>query len=204
LLGSILLENNELSIAFVLTEGCDVFLIFHRKPAAASADSRGLRIVIPYWLGWPVFVFVILWTVMNIRSGYSEWLDISNGIVGPQSWDRLHLSEIFAALGFFIVLLLATAREVITLDSVELRIRREILGVGYSRIYAVARVNRIRAGWFLDPKAGGKWNDDHVRAALYFDYLGKVHSFAHELTIKDAVEIERVFQAFPDLAWNQG
>jgi hypothetical protein len=141
---------------------------------------------------------------MNIRSGYSEWLDISNGIVGPQSWARLHLSEIFAALGVLIVLLLATAREVITLDSVELRIRKEILGVGYSKKYAVARVNRIRAGWFLDPKAGGKWNDDHVRAALYFDYLGKVHSFGRELTMNDAVEIERVFQAFPHLTLNQG
>jgi hypothetical protein len=139
---------------------------------------------------------------MNIRSGYSEWLDISNGIVGPLSWARLHLSEIFAALGFLVVLLLATAREVITFDSVELRIRKEILGVGYSRKYAVARVSRIRAGGFLDPKAGGKWNDDHVRAALYFDHLGKTHSFGHELSMSGAVEIERVFQAFPHL--NQG
>jgi hypothetical protein len=141
---------------------------------------------------------------MNTQSGYSEWLNISNGIVGPKSWDTLHLSEIFAALGFFIVLWLATAREVITLDSVELRIRKEILGMGYSRKYAVARVNRIRAGCFLDPKAGGKWNNDHVRAALYFDFSGKVHSFGHELTMNDAVEIERVFQAFPHLTSNQG
>jgi hypothetical protein len=110
---------------------------------------------------------------MNIRSSYSEWLDISNGFVGPLSWTRLHVSEIFAALGLLIVLLLASAREVITLDSVELRIRKEILGVGYSRKYSVARVSRIRAGGFLDPKAGGKWNNDHVRAALYFDYLGR-------------------------------
>jgi hypothetical protein len=141
---------------------------------------------------------------MNIRSSYSEWLDISNGIVGPLSLTRLHVSEIFAALGFLIVLLLATAREVIILDSVELRIRKEILGLGYSRKYSVARVSGIRAGCVLDPKAGGKSNSDHVRAALYFDYLGRVHSFGRELAMHDAVEIERVFQAFPHPTLNRG
>jgi hypothetical protein len=177
-----------------------LFVILHRRGISTTSDPSGLRVVIPYWFGWLVLTFVCFWTLLNIRFGYSEWLAISTGIVGPKSFDRLHVSELFSVFGFCVGVCLAAGREVVAMNDEHLQVRREILGVGWSKNYALAEVKDIRAGCFLDPKAGGKWNPDHVRAGLYFDYRGKVHSFGHELEMQDATRIEKLIaESFPDV-----
>lgn len=109
-----------------------MFVIWHRKPVSSFSDSSGVRIVISYWLGWEAFCFIILWNLINIEVGYSEWHKISNGLAGPRSWDKLHLSEILAVFGIAAVLWLAAGREVVTLDSGQLEIRKGVLGLGWS------------------------------------------------------------------------
>lgn len=173
-----------------------MFVIWHRKPVSSFSDSSGVRIVISYWLGWEAFCFIILWNLINIEMGYSEWHKISNGLAGPRSWDKLHLSEILAVFGIAAVLWLAAGREVVTLDSGQLEIRKGVLGLGWSSRYPTTDVAWLHAGWFLDPKARGKWNSDHVRAALYFGCRGKTRSFGNELTMEDAVRIEKLLRAF--------
>src|SRR5215469_3272292 len=158
-----------------------MFVIWYRKSSSSQADSSGVRIVIPYWLGWGPFSFLVFWNLINIQMGYWQHQNISNGIVGPRSWDKLHLSEIFAVLGLSVLLWIAAGREVISLDNDLLRVRREIFGIGWSRQYLLTEVGEIRAGCFLDPKAGVKWSADHVRAALSFSYQGKIQSFGKEL-----------------------
>lgn len=152
-----------------------------------------------------MFSFILLWNYMNIEMGYGLWMDISNGIVGPRSWDKLHLSEIFGVFGLGILLCLIGGKEVITIDPVCLRIRKGIFGFGWSRNWQRADVKDIRAGWFLDPKARGKWNPDHIRAALYFDSQGKIQSFGRELTTSDALRIEEaICKSFPQIVLNRG
>jgi len=131
---------------------------------------------------------------MNIQIGYWTWLDISNGIVGPRSWTRLHLSEVFAVLGLCVLLWLAAGREVVTINPAHLRIRLGVLGIGWSRHYILTDVRNLRAGSFLDPRARGKWNPDHVRAGLYFDYRGKIQSFGKEIVMQDALKIENAIR----------
>jgi hypothetical protein len=173
-----------------------MFVIWHRKSSSSQADSSGVRIVIPYWLGWGPFSFLVFWNLINIQMGYWQHQNISNGIVGPRSWDKLHLSEIFAVLGFILLLWLTTGREVITLDVAHLQIRKEVLGIGWSKKYQLTDVSAVRASCFLDPKANGKWNADHVRAALYFNYIGKMRRFGSELSMQDALLVEKTIQSF--------
>ena len=173
-----------------------MFVIWHRKFNLSWADSSGVRIVIPYWLGWGPFAFLVFWNVMNIQMGYWQWQNIANGTVGPRSWDKLHLIEIFAVLGFSILLWLVAGREVVTLDVAHLQIRKEVLGVGWSQRYQLTNVSAVRASCFLDPKANGKWNADHVRAALYFNYMGTMRSFGSELRMEDALLVEKTIQSF--------
>ena len=182
-----------------------MFWIPHREKVSISDDSGVLRVSIRYWLGWPIFSFVVLWNYINLESGYHQWMEISHGIVGPKSWDKLHLSEMFGVLGLCILLWLIGGREVITIDSVCLRIRKEISGVGWSRNFQLVEVQTIRSGWFLDPKARGKWNTDHMRAALYFDFHSKIQSFGKELTTSDALRVEEaVRKSFPQIVLNRG
>jgi|SRR5882724_11836148 len=171
-----------------------MFWIPHREKVSISDESGVLRVSIRYWLGWPIFSFLVLWNYINLESGYQQWMGISHGIVGPKSWDKLHLSEIFGVFGLCILLWLIGGKEVITIDSMCLRTRKEILGVGWSRNFQLVEVQRIRSGWFLDPKANGKWNPDHVRAEIYFDCQGKVYTFGKELTTMDAQRIEEAIR----------
>jgi len=171
-----------------------IIWIWHRRNVSTTSDLNAVRIVIPYWFGWPPLAFVVFWNLVNIQSGYWTWLDISNGIVGPRSWTRLHLSEIFVVLGFCVLLWLAAGREVVTINPANLRIRREIFGIGWSKHYILTDVRNIRAGSYLDPRARGKWNPDHVRAGLYFDYRGKIQSFGKEIVIQDALGIENAIR----------
>lgn len=172
----------------------------HRRSFSIASDLRGLRIVIPYWFGWLALTVVLCWTLWNIQLGFRQWLDISKGIVGPKSWDRLHVSEIFSVSGFCIGLCLAAGREVVAMNDAHLQVRREILGVGWSRTYALADVKNVRAGYFRGPTANGKWSPDHATASLYFDYRGKVRSFGNELAMRDATRIEKIIaNSFPDV-----
>jgi len=173
-----------------------MFVIWHRKPSSTQADSSGVRIVIPYWLGWGPFSFFVFWNLMNIQMGFHQWQSISHGFIGPLSHDKLHLSGIFAVVGFSVLLWMAAGREVITLDTAFLRARREIFGIGWSRQYVLTGVGEIRAFCFLDPKAGGKWSADHVRTALSFSYQGEIRSFGRELGMQDALTIEKTFRSF--------
>lgn len=173
-----------------------MFVIWHRKLNLTRADLNGVRIVIPYWLGWGPFSFFVFWNLMNIRMGYWQWQNISSGVIGPLSRARLHVCEIFAVLGLSVLLYIVAGREVITLDSNFLRVRREMFGIGWSQQYPLTGVGEIRAGCFLDPRAGGKWSADHVRAAFYFTYQGKMRSCGKELSMEDALKVEKAFHSF--------
>jgi hypothetical protein len=182
-----------------------MFWIPYRQKLSISNESGELRVSIRYWLGWPMFSFLVLWNYVNIESGYHQWINISNGIVGATSWEKLRLSEIFAVLGFCMLLWLIGGRERITIDSVRLQIRKEILGVGWSRNFQLADIKDIRSGWFFDLKAKGKGNPDYIRAALYFDCHSKTHSFGKELTTSDAIRIEEAIRkVFPQIVLNRG
>jgi hypothetical protein len=157
-----------------------------------------------YWLGWPTFFFLIFWTYMNIQFGLYEWSNISNGIVGPKSRDRSHISEIFSILGIFLCPWMALGKESVTIDREQLRILRGIWGIGWSKKYALSEVRDLRSGWYLDPRATGKWNPDHVTAAVYFDYKGKIGCFGRELMDSGALQIEEAIRkSFPQIVLNR-
>lgn len=142
---------------------------------------------------------------MNIQIGLSEWANISNGIVGPKTWDRFHISEIFSVLGILMCLWMAFGRESITISAERMQIRRGILGLGWSKMFPLSEVRDLRSGWLLDPRARGKWNPHHVTAALYFDYEGGICCFGRELTDSSAFQIEEVIRKwFPQIVLNRG
>lgn len=171
-------------------------VIWQRKSSSTQIDSSGVRIVIPYWIGWGPFSFIAFWNLMNIQMGYQLWQCVSRGIVGPLTRDKLRLSEIFAVLGLSLLFWLAAGREVITLDAAFLGVRKEIFGLGWSRQYLLTRVGEVRAFCFLDPKADGKWSAENVRAAVSFKYQGKARSFCREVSMQDALNIEKTFRSF--------
>lgn len=78
------------------------------------------------------------------------------------------------------VLWLTAASESVVIDSLRLPVRKEVFGIGWHRNFELIDVKDIRAGWFPDPKADGKWNPDRMRAGLYFDCEGKIHSFGKD------------------------
>lgn len=182
-----------------------MFWIPHRKKISISSELGVLRISIRYWLGWPMFSILILWNCMNIEAGYHFWISVSNGLADATTRNKLLLSEIFVVLGLSIVFWLSAAREIVVIDSVRLRVRKEILGLGWSRNFQLANVENIRSGWFLDPMARGKWNADHMRAAVHFDYPGKTQKFGNEITPSDAVRIEEeIRKQFPQIVLKRG
>jgi hypothetical protein len=81
----------------------------------------------------------------------------------------------------------------VTLNATELKIRKEILGVGWPTKHAR---RWIQAGSFLVPRAAGKWNLNHLTSAIYFNCRGKVKSFGNDLAREDAARIEKMIQAF--------
>ena len=132
---------------------------------------------------------------MNIQMGYWQWQNISNGIVGLQSRNMLHVSEIFASFGFCILVWLAAGREIISVDSAQLRIRKEIMGLGWSRQHAITDFY-VQAGSYVEQPG---WNS---RAAVYLcldidegDEF-KVASFGDGLTLEDAARIEKLIRTF--------
>jgi hypothetical protein len=182
-----------------------LFWLLHRRKTTISTDPAGLRIDIRYWLGWPTFFFLIFWTYMNIQFGLDTWTNISRGIVGPRTFDRLHISEIFSILGILMCLWMALGRESITISAERMQIRRGILGLGWSKRFPLSEVRDLRSGWFLDPRARGNWDPDHVTAALYFNYEGGICCFGRELTDSRALQIEEVIRkSFPQIVLNRG
>jgi hypothetical protein len=177
-----------------------VSFLFLRRNISIISDLDTVRIVIPYWHGWPSLLVIVFWNIMNIQMGYWIWHDISIGCGEPRSWDKLHLSEICAVFGLCIFFWLVAGREVLTITSTQLRLRREILGIGWFRNYALSDVKDIRAGGYLDPGAKGRFNFEHVTAGLYFDCGGKTYGFGNEITLKDALRIETDIRgAFPQV-----
>jgi hypothetical protein len=137
---------------------------------------------------------------MNIQTGYEIWHEISTGCAGPRSWDKLHLSEIFAVFGVYVFFWLIAGREVLTINPTRLRLRREILGIGWPRTYAIGDVRNIRAGGYLDPRAKGKISPENVTAGLYFDYIRKTYGFGNEIKLEDAIRIEAfIRKTFPQV-----
>lgn len=182
-----------------------MFWIPHRKKIFISSELGVLRISIRYWLGWPTFSILLLWNYVNIESGYGFWINVSNGLASATTREKLLLSEICAVFGLSMVLWLTTASESVVIDSVRLRVRKEVFGIGWYRNFELVDVKDIRAGWSLDPKANGKWNPDHMRAALYFDCESKIHSFGKELTTSDAMRIEQAIRSvFPQIVLDRG
>lgn len=175
-----------------------MFRILHREGVSSHSDLRGVRVAIRYWYGWGAFSFLVLWTLMNVGMVRWEWQDISvaSGIVGPESWARLRLGEIFVVLGFCAMAWLAEGRQIVTLDPSWLRIRTEIFGLGWARRYSRTDVGEIQASCFPVPGAAGKCNPDYLLAALYFDYRGKVRSFGKGLAWEDALRIEKLIRTF--------
>lgn len=173
-----------------------MFQIWHRKGVSTSSGSRGVRIAIPYWSGWTAFSFIVLWTILSIEMVHSDWQGARNGVLGPQSLARLHLGETFVALGFLVAIWMAAGRQVITLDSSYLSVRTEVLGLRWSRRYLLTEISGLGASCFLPREAAEKWNPDHLKAGIYFDYRGKMRSFGNDLSWQDALQIEKLIRSF--------
>ena len=167
-----------------------MFQIFHRGPAKIQADRIGVRIVIPYWFGWPSFAFMIAWTTFSASAAYSN--------------PTLSLFGLFWVLGLVVLLWLRFGRETVSFDESEIVVRRGLFGIGPVAHFPFADVRDIRVGSHLDSRApGGKWDPSFVHAGIYFEYRGKTQSFGNEILETEAARIVHAIQnLYPQLVYS--
>jgi hypothetical protein len=155
--------------------GLEQWLVFHRQHSQIHRDAAGLCIVIPYWFGWPLFVFMVFWTAFAADSAYQNHGSILRGTTDYLAWSRMYLSGAFVVIGIGVILWMTIAREVVSFRSESFTVCRGVLGIGRCRSFDFVDVHDVRVGSFLDPKARGKWNPSFVRAGIYFEYRRKVY-----------------------------
>src|SRR5215471_10783604 len=106
-----------------------MFQILHRGPAKIQADHTGIRIVIPYWFGWPVFTFMIAWTAFTAFAASSN--------------ATLSLSRLFLVVGLVVLLWLIFGRETVSFQESEMVVRRGLFGIGPVSHFAFPDVRDI-------------------------------------------------------------
>lgn len=166
--------------------------ILHRRNTRIRAGLSGLRILIGYWLGWPVFVFMVFWTLFN--ASYS---------VNVSTDQTIYLQKAFSILGFAVMIWLLFGREAVTFHEHQITVFRGIFGIGRYRNFSLLDVHDMRVGTSLDPRAGGKWDPSFVRATICFECREKTQRFGNELSQFDAGRIlEAIRQHHPQLVYN--
>ena len=173
-----------------------VFMLHRGKPKIQTRP-HGLRIVIPYWFGWPMFSFMVLWTAFNLHFLYSE------RFIRATSDPRLYLAWPFSVFGLGILLWLILGRETISFEEPFIKVTRGILGIGPADSFAMSDVQDLRVGSFLDRRApGGNWDASFVHAGIYFEYNGKTRSFSTEIWEVDAARIvEAIHMHYPGIVY---
>jgi len=164
--------------------------ILHRRSTQIEATSHALRIVIKYWLGWPVLAFMVVWTSFSV---YHAYVDRSN--VSTDS--TIYIARAFSILGIGMMFWLICGRETITFHEHSIWVFRGMFGVGWHSSFSVQDVHDMRVGSFLDPYARGKREPRFVRASLFFGYRGKTFRLGNEL---GELEAERILKAIRQ--WN--
>jgi len=177
-----------------------LFLQFRRKVRILKTPTD-MRITIPYSHGLIAPVFLGFWLLMNLRMAFV----LSGAIPGSVTRTKFHRSLGFMVLGLLILLWELLACEVLTISLSQFVLRRGEWAISWSRSYPLKRIENVRAGFYLDPRARGYLHDDNITAALFFNYENKAHRFGNELTLKDALRIEaEVRELFPTIVVNRG
>ena len=184
------------------TASVDHWFVFHRQNSTIDHGPAGLRIVIPYWVGWPPFSFLLLWTCFAAYGADENYSRTLRGTADSLVWSRAYLGVIFVIIGICAILWMALGREVVSFAAGSVKLWRGVLGIGRSWSFNFVDVRDVRVGSFLDPKAQGKWDASVVRAGIYFEYRGKLHSFGNELLESEAIKIvDAIRESHPHLVY---
>lgn len=170
--------------------------VLHRRNVQIHAEPNRLRVVVPYWFGWPVLAFMVLWTGFSISLIRSEWH------VPASNDTRLYIAWPFCVIGIALTLWQIFGRETVDLTQQSVTVSCHLFGVGPCQKFATSQVRDIRVGSYLDPNARGEWKRAFVRACICFEYRGKSHFVADEIRESDAVRILcAIRQCYPELAY---
>ncbi len=166
-------------------------ILFVRKAQIYQVPG-GLHIVIPGWLNWGILVFLLWWLYLALRGIRS---DLTKSLPADTNWSNigwiaLWAIHIFAVLGILVWMI--AGREILSIDGTLLVLRREILGLGWSREFALGEVRNLGAMSELDLSARGKWNPALLSTSMTFQCNGKTYRFGRGL---DRIEAKHVMQA---------
>jgi hypothetical protein len=164
--------------------------ILHRRSTQIRANPDALRIVINYWLGWPVFAFMVVWTGFSGYHAYIDWVRASTD-------STIYIERAFSILGIGMMSWLIFGHETITFHEQSIKAFRGMCGIGWYYSFFIGDVHDVRVGCFLDPHARGKWEPRFVRASLVFEYRGKTQRLGNEL---GELEAQRIVKAIRE--WN--
>jgi hypothetical protein len=175
-------------------------LLIRRRNSKIYSGPTGLHIVIPYWIGWPPFAFLAVWTASGARSAYENHLDVIAGSTDSSALARMYLGEAFVVIGVSVIVWMILSREVLTFRTDSITVCKRILGIGRCRTFAFSDVQDFRVGLSLDPRSQGKWNRNFVHACIVFEHRGKARTVGDKLRESEANEIvEAIRRHHPQL-----
>ena len=178
------------------------WVVIHRQNSQIHREQTGLRIIIPYWIGWPPFLFMVVWTAFAAYAADDNRRSIVRGATDSLVWSRLYFGEACIVVGMCAMLWMTLGREVISFRAGSFTVCRGMFRIGSCRTFDFLDVKDVRVGSFLDPKAQGKWDPSFIRAGIYFEYQGRVHRFGNELFESEAVEIvDAIRERHPQLVY---
>jgi hypothetical protein len=150
-----------------------------------SKKDWGSLIFIPVWLAF--------WTFGGIMA--MKWL-IHPGPSTPRAFITFWLAgwlfgEVWATYWWFWT---AFGKEIVTIREGTLNIKRDILGYGRTRSFAIGSVSNLRASGFFP--SDSYWENYLVQFKLAggtvgFDFQGKIKKFGIQLTEPEAQEVVR-------------
>ena len=120
--------------------------ILHRLSTRIQANPNSLRIVINYWLGWPVFAFMVVWTGFSVYHGYIDWVSRSTD-------STIYIERAFSIFGIGMMFWLIFGHETIIFHEQSIKVFRGMFGIGWYYSFFIGDVHDIGVGSFLDPHA---------------------------------------------------
>ena len=194
-------------------EGVRMIRIQPPKPRYTVEDNfAALRVVIPARRSWALILFLGFWLTGWAAGEFFVGAMLIRGAIGLITGDPQAAGDTGGAIGgtFMAVWLLlwtvgggfalitwlwnVAGKEIVSVDSDALTIQKTVFGIGLSKRYATAYVDRLRAtgeqGDTQGPWSGG----------LGFDYGGGAVQFGAGLSQAEAKEVlERIADRFPSL-----
>jgi hypothetical protein len=172
-----------------------MFEILHRRSTRIQTNPNSLRIVINYWLGWPVFAFMVVWTGFSVYHAYIDWVRGSTD-------STIYIERAFSIIGIGMMFWLIFGHETIIFHEQSITVFRGMFGIGWYYSFFIGDVHDMRVGSFLDPHARGKWEPRFVRASVVFEYRGKTQRLGNELGELEAQRIVKAIQQWnPQLVY---